>query len=111
MRGLVEKKKATQRKKSSNSTKSGNVVIGRSSKVNPIFRLQRMIGNQAVQRFLQPEVEDNKKITITNPILRFTNGSIAYCYTQQHSLKFSQNGKSMLPMIDTDRRKVVMRMS
>jgi hypothetical protein len=61
MRTFADKTKATRHTKPTKSTVPGRVYSDQSREVNSILRLQRTIGNQAVERLLQvhaQEVED-----------------------------------------------------
>lgn len=53
MRTFAQISKVTQQNTSAKSTRLGRGHFGQSSEVNSILRLQRTIGNQAVQRLLQ----------------------------------------------------------
>ena len=58
MRTFAQKPKATQQTTSAKSTIPGRAHFGQSREVNSILRLQRTIGNQAVQRMLQTDAEE-----------------------------------------------------
>jgi hypothetical protein len=68
MRTFVQKPKATQHTTPAKPTTLGRADLGRSLDVNSIIHLQRMIGNQAIQRLLRAnlgDVEDSITIGLT----------------------------------------------
>jgi hypothetical protein len=66
MATFAQIQKVPQQTRSADSRMSGPVPSGQSRAVNSILHLQRMIGNQAVQRLLKTEAEDNKQRSIPN---------------------------------------------
>jgi hypothetical protein len=71
MRTFAPKPQATQQTMSAKSTIPGRAHFGQSREVNSIPYLQRPIGNQAVHRFVHPEVEGFKVDSGTASSLRF----------------------------------------
>lgn len=70
MRTFADKPKATQRNTSASSMMPPRGHFGYSHEANPIFHLQRTIGNQAVERLLEANTRDAKG-NATTPIARF----------------------------------------
>ena len=60
MRTVAQKPKAPERTTSAKPAIAGRVWSGQSPGMNPILHLQRTIGNQAVQRLLEPDTGDDK---------------------------------------------------
>ena len=58
MRTFAPKQNAIRAAKSASSAKPGRALAGQSAEVRSILRLQRTIGNQAVQRLLQSNAEE-----------------------------------------------------
>jgi Domain of unknown function (DUF4157) len=73
MRTFAEKPKATQQTTSAKSTIPGRAHFGQSREVNSILRLQRMIGNQAVQRLLQANAAELEGGSATPGSTRFSH--------------------------------------
>ena len=59
MRTFAQKQKATQQSSSAKPTIPGRAHLGQRHEVNSILHLQRTIGNQAVQRWLQNNPEEH----------------------------------------------------
>ena len=74
MRTFAQKPKFAQQTKPAKSTKRGWTLSGRSHEVNSILHLQRTIGNQAVQRLLQTNVELSQSGAATTASTRFGRG-------------------------------------
>ncbi len=70
MRTFAQKLKATQQTRSAKSTLPGRAQLGQSREVSSILHLQRLIGNQAVQRLLEANTRDVKGDSTTE-IARF----------------------------------------
>lgn len=68
---FAHKQKPTQHTKSSNSARSGRAFSAQSSEVRSILHLQRTIGNHAVQRLLQKNVEELHVESATPASTRF----------------------------------------
>jgi hypothetical protein len=62
MRAFAQKQNATQQTPSAKPTIPGRTQLGQRHEVNPILHLQRTIGNQAVQRWLQNNPEEHDAV-------------------------------------------------
>lgn len=71
MRTFVHKQKPTQQTKSSNSARPGRAFSAQSREVRSILHLQHTIGNHAVQRLLQSNVEELHPESVTPASTRF----------------------------------------
>lgn len=60
MRTFVQRQKPTQEAKSASSAKPGRAFSGQRHEIRSILHLQRMIGNQAVQRLAQSNAEEHE---------------------------------------------------
>ena len=58
MRTFAQKPKTTQQTTPAKPTITGQAHSGEGREVDPILRLQRAIGNQAVQRMLQTDAQE-----------------------------------------------------
>ncbi len=72
MRTFAQKPKATPQSTPTRSTKPVPAHFGQNRAVKSILQLQRTIGNQAVQRLLQP-TEEIKDVSLTSASYRFTH--------------------------------------
>jgi len=73
MRSFTQKQNQPQQRASFNKTGSGTVASAESHQVHPILNLQRTIGNQAVQRMLQPHAEKLEVGSTSTAVSRFAH--------------------------------------
>jgi hypothetical protein len=71
MRIFAEKPKASQQSKSPKSTVTAQSHLGHNHEANSILRLQRTIGNLAVQRLLQSNTEERNAVSTGTALSRF----------------------------------------
>jgi len=102
MRTFSEKSKSTQKTTSAKSAIPSRSHIGQSHEVSSILQLQRMIGNQAVQRLLEVNTGDareNSTATDTE-IARFGNDSSRiplYSNGEQRASSRGEGGETIDP--------------
>lgn len=73
MRTFAQKPQATQQTKTTKSTKVGRALSGQSRVVHSRLYLQRMNGNQALQRLLQSKTEDLEVSSVSNASTGFAH--------------------------------------
>lgn len=71
MKAHAEKQSKPQQPASHNITRSGAKPLATSHVVHPLLHLQRMIGNQAVQRLLQPNADALEADSVASAKTRF----------------------------------------